>query len=280
MILDYKNFTLKNKSIFERVKMKPPFQPPSNFPNEACFVYVLEGGQQTFSPTEKFHIRQKDAILLKCGNYFTEWIEQNNDGFCEAIGIHLYPDILKIIYDKEIPNFVINRDKSSHKLSVVSNNQLIDAYIESMLFYFDNPTLVDDDLLILKLKELILLLTKTEKADSIIDIISRLFSPREFQLKEVIEAHLYSNVSLETLASLCNLSLSTFKREFDKIFNEAPAKYLKRKKLEKSQELLKVTDYSIGDIAFKCGFTDIAHFSNSFKEYFGINPSDFRLNQK
>lgn len=68
MILDYKSFTFNNKSIFEKVKMKPPFQPPSNFPNEACFVYVLEGQQETYTPTEKIRLQQKDAILLKCGN--------------------------------------------------------------------------------------------------------------------------------------------------------------------------------------------------------------------
>ena len=280
MILDYKSFTFNNKSIFEKVKMKPPFQPPSNFPNEAFFVYVLEGQQETYTPTEKIRLQQKDAILLKCGNYFTEWIEQSDYTFCEAIGIHLYPDVLKLIYEKETPNFILNKTTNSKQVSVVTNNQLIDAYIQSMLFYFENPNLVDDELIILKLKELILLLTKTEKANSIIEIVSKLFTPREHQLKEVVEAHLYSNVGLEVLASFCSLSLSTFKREFNKTYNEAPAKYLKRMKLEKSTELLKISDNSISDIANKCGFSDISHFSNSFKEHYNITPTEYRMTQK
>lgn len=188
--------------------------------------------------------------------------------------------MLKLIYEKETPNFILNKTTNSKQVSVVTNNQLIDAYIQSMLFYFENPNLVDDELIILKLKELILLLTKTEKANSIIEIVSKLFTPREHQLKEVVEAHLYSNVGLEVLASFCSLSLSTFKREFNKTYNEAPAKYLKRMKLEKSTELLKISDNSISDIANKCGFSDISHFSNSFKEHYNITPTEYRMTQK
>lgn len=280
MILDYKNFSLHNKVIFEKVKMKPPFQPPSNFLNEACFVYVTEGGQLTYAPAGRFELRKNDAVLLKCGQYFTEWIKKDAYTECEAIGVHLYPDVLKKIYENEIPDFVLTHNTTGAQTVKVSNNHLIDAYIQSLQFYFDNPALVDEELITLKLKEIILLLTKTEKAGSVIEIVSALFSQRAYQLREVVETHLFSNLKLEQLAAFCNLSLSTFKREFEKTFNETPARYFKLKKLEKSCDLLMAGDLPVTDIAYECGFADVSHFSNSFKEVYNTSPTAYRMNQK
>ena len=66
MVLDHKRFDLFDKMIFEKAVMAPPFRPPSNMPNEACFLYVLNGEQQTVSPTDKLKLKGKDAILMKC----------------------------------------------------------------------------------------------------------------------------------------------------------------------------------------------------------------------
>jgi AraC family transcriptional regulator, exoenzyme S synthesis regulatory protein ExsA len=280
MVLDYKNFSLYNKVIFEKVRMKPPFHPPSNFPNEACFVYVTEGGQLTYAATGRHILKKNDAVLLKCGQYFTEWLKQDEYEECEAIGVHLYPEVLKRIYENDLPDFVLKDNQNGNQLVVVANNHLIDAYIKSLEFYFNNPSLADDELIKLKLKEIILLLTKTEKAASVIEIISGLFSPRAFKLKDVVETHLYSDLNLDQLAAFCNMSLSTFKREFEKTFKASPARYFKLKKLEKSCGLLKLGHLPVTDIAYECGFADVSHFSNSFKEVYHISPSAYRLNQK
>jgi AraC family transcriptional regulator, exoenzyme S synthesis regulatory protein ExsA len=282
MILDHKQIDLYNKMIFERAVLKAPFTVPNAMPNEACFLYVLEGSQRLHSANHRELLKRKDAVLMKCGMYFGEWLSSSDYVQCEAIAVHLYPEVLKKIYESEIPDFIKQYKRQNNPTQVykVTDNTLIDNYIKSMLFYFENPQLVDEELIKLKLKELILLLLKTEKAASIMEVISGLFSPRDYSFKDVIEAHVCSNLTLEQLAQLTNLSVSSFKREFTRIYNDSPAHYLKTRKLEKAAELLILSDKRISDIAFNCGFSDLAHFSNSFQEKFNTSPSQFRLNQR
>ncbi len=282
MILDHKQFDLYNKMIFERAVLKAPFKVPNAMPNEACFLYVLEGSQRVHSANHKELLKQKDAVLMKCGMYFGEWLSSADYKQCEAIAVHLYPEVLKKIYESEIPDFIKKYKKIENQVYLykLKDNALIDNYIVSMQFYFENPELVDDELVKLKLKELILLLLKTEKARSIMDVISGLFSPREYSFKEVIEAHIYSNLSIDELAQLTNMSVSSFKREFTKIYADSPAHYLRNRKMEKASELLRITDLRINEIAFECGFSDVAHFSNSFLERYDTSPSQYRLSQR
>lgn len=133
---------------------------------------------------------------------------------------------------------------------------------------------------VLKLKEIILLLNQTKNAPVIQQILSQLFSPATFIFKQTIEDNIYTHLSSEQLARLTNLSTSSFKREFKKIYNDTPSNYFKSKRLEKAAELLSVSDKRITDISFDCGFSNLAHFSKSFNELFRLSPSDYRLAQK
>ncbi len=281
MIKDYKYLDLFEKMIFEKMILIPPFKTLAQMPDEACFLYVLQGEHDAHSTTKKIRLRPKDAVLMKCGRFIGEWLQTSEYGECEAIAIHLYPEVLKKIYENDIPDFIKQYKKGTTKVDIhkVAGDELIDSFIKSLEFYFQNPQLVDEALLKLKLKELILLLTKTEKAESIMQLISDIFSPKQVSLKEVIDAHIFSNISVEELAELSNLSLSSFKREFAKVYNNSPAQYLKTKKIERAAELLTISDQRISDIAYDCGFADVSHFSKSFHEKFGVSPSQFRSAQ-
>ena len=153
-------------------------------------------------------------------------------------------------------------------------------YIDSILFYFENPTLATEELLVLKIKELFMLLMHTKNAPDVKRVLSKLFSPQSYSIREVVEAHLYDDINVAELAQLSNHSLSSFKRKFKEIYNESTAVYLKKKKLEKAAELLLGSAENISKICYDSGFNDLAHFSRSFKSEFGITPSAYRLNQR
>ncbi|WP_449439568.1 helix-turn-helix domain-containing protein [Pedobacter steynii] len=131
----------------------------------------------------------------------------------------------------------------------------------------------------MKLKEIIILLSQTKNAEAIQMILSQLFSPTIYSFKQIIDANLFSTITLDELADYCNLSLSSFKREFAKHYNDTPANYLKTKRLEKASELLMVSNMRITDIAFECGFNELANFTKSFHGKYGVTPSNYRLNQ-
>lgn len=205
----------------------------------------------------------------KSGNYF------------HSFAVHFHLDVIEKIYKNELPAFLISCQNNSPKSFVrIENKSLINHFVEGMKIYFQYPpTLISEELLILKLKEILLLLSQNDKSSSIHDILASLFSPVTYSIRQIIEAHLYTNISVDQLATLCSMSVSTFKREFNKTFNISPAVYLKNKKLEKSKELLNISEKRINEIAFECGFNDLSHFSKSFVQKYGKNPSEYRQSQ-
>lgn len=279
MILSHQKFDFENKSLIEKVIIKPPFRFAANFPNEACFVYFADGSTKINSSYEQKEVEAKDCVVLKCGTYFADLLKYNEENTYEILVFHLYPDLLKKIYSHEIPGFIKSSGKKSLIRKVVPQDT-ISKFIESLYFYFDNPELVNDDLLELKIKELVLLLVQTKNAESIISLFSDLFSPRTLNLKEVINNHIFSNLSIEDLAGLSNLSLSTFNRTFQATFNDTPANYIKNKRLERVKELLSSSSLSVSEIAYQTCFTDVAHLSRSFKAAFECSPLKFRAKNR
>jgi AraC-like DNA-binding protein len=84
------------------------------------------------------------------------------------------------------------------------------------------------------------------------------------------------NLSLEEYAKLCHRSLSSFKRDFQKEFSEAPGKWLLHKRLDYAASALRNSKRNVTEIALESGFEDVSHFSRVFKERFGVPPMGYR----
>ncbi|MGN0914946.1 MAG: AraC family transcriptional regulator [Succinivibrio sp.] len=83
-------------------------------------------------------------------------------------------------------------------------------------------------------------------------------------------------LSVDDMASLCNLSSSHFMKVFKMTTGESFNVFLIRYRLEKAKELLKTTNDSIVNIAISCGFSNQSYFTRQFKKYCGIKPKEFR----
>ncbi len=280
MITEYKKFDLFGKTVIQKVDLKPPFEYAFPVAEQACFLYMLKGEMEYQSDDDHLKIPTHHSLLLNCINSGKQIQDTNSNNDREIVIVTFHPDILKKVYDKEIPFiFQPNNQVTNQSRGAINNDFLIQKYIEGLLFYFENPSLVNDEILVLKLKEIILLLSQTQDAEIIQVILSQLFSPTKYTFKQVIEANIFSQIGIEDLAQKTNLSTSSFKREFKKLYNDSPANYIKTKRLERATELLLVSDERITDIAFDCGFNDLANFTKSFHDKFGVTPTNYRITQ-
>lgn len=275
MIKNRKHIDVNGRTIIEKLKVSPPLRQSPVFQDEACFLYFSEGGSLISAPAEKVTIYQNEGVLLKCGTYFADLIQNISTGTCEVYVIHLFPDILQEIFNEEVPFFVKENKKTTYTIRISKKN-VIDHFIESLDFYFENPEIVKREILYLKIKELVLLLVQTEAVDTIIELYNHLFTPQKANISEVIESHLYSNLSLDQMAALAGQSLSTFKREFKKYFNDTPANYIRNKRMKKAAELLAYSSHTISEISYQVGYEDSSYFSRLFHEKFKVLPSDYR----
>jgi len=275
MILSRQAFNFQDKPLIEKVIIQPPFRFETFFQNQACFLF-LSGSKSTFnSAKEKVSVESKESLLLKCGSYFIDWLKTSSSNKSEIIAVHFYPEILKKLYQKELPDYIKPKNKKKAIQKIVPDN-VISKFIESLDFYFDNPSLINDDILELKIKELILVLVQTKNADSVLQLISELFTPQKVQIQEIIKNHIFSNLSIQKLAELSGLSVSSFKREFYAIYQQTPIQYINHQRLLKAKELLEISDLSISQIAYQLGFNDPAYFSRLFKKTFNVSPSSLR----
>jgi len=265
------------KVVFEKVELESSF---NRFPkllqeDEACFLFMYKGVFSFRTPTQLIEIGAGEALVAKCGNYFIEPSQkQDLTQPILAFGAYFYPEIIKDFFQTDIKLVAF---KNNYDVNPTKVEPLMKLFIESLNLLFENPELADENLILSKLKELLILLGKTEK--SIQDFINALFTPFEYDFKEIIQQNTFSNLSLSELASLCGCSLATFKRRFKKYYNQSPAKYILQKKLEKAYQLLSVESSSISEIAYTCGFENTNHFNKAFKKHYEISPSQAR-NQK
>lgn len=277
MIIDHNSFQLSGKQTFERVVGCPPVRLSVRMSNEACFYYIVEGQGRTFTPTGKINQPAHEGLVLKCGNYVTEFLENTDSKQFEAVAVHLYPETLRMIYDKDFPGFLEELDRVRPvEYQTFQASELLATYVDSLKFYFQNPSLVSDELQKLKIKELMLLLARTDKAEDVRRLITGLFATTTPNFRGVIEDNLYNNLSTEELALLAGMSLSSFKRAFRKQYQASPARYIRQRRLEQAAKLLRRTSLRVSDVAYDCGFLDLAHFSKSFSKAYGKSPSAYR----
>jgi len=94
---------------------------------------------------------------------------------------------------------------------------------------------------------------------------------------DYIEKHLNEEITLDKIAQVACFSPFHFHRIFSTLINETINAFIQRKRIEKAAQHLKNEEYnSISEIAYNCGFSSAAHFSRTFRKYFGLTAKEYR----
>lgn len=93
---------------------------------------------------------------------------------------------------------------------------------------------------------------------------------------DYIYAHIKERITVEDLAQYTGLSVSYLSRLFKKETGVSVSDYVREKKIEKAQHLLKYCDYSLVEIANYLSFSSQSHFIQLFKDFTGITPKKYR----
>ena len=277
--MEYKEQVIKYRGRIVFIKLSMPFfnrTLKEYVEEEACFMFVNRGEVNVRTPDDYLKLNKDTAMIAKCLNYFFEPSddpESCKDGI-ESVGVFLYPSLVKDLFELDLTtsNYTVN-----YNVKQVHVDMLLENFKNSINILLENPELVDDGMIKTKLKEFVQLLIKSQNAPSQLDFLAALFRPNEVAFKTAIQQNLYASLSLEELAALAHLSVSSFKRKFKETFKESPKKYITQKKVEKAAELLKSSDNRISDVAYDVGFESLATFNRNFTTRYKKSPSEFRL---
>lgn len=91
-----------------------------------------------------------------------------------------------------------------------------------------------------------------------------------------VQEHCFEEIAWEQVADQFHLTPRTLYRQIKETTGLTPESYLKRLRLVSARMQIRESDTTITEIAFLCGFANSNHFTASYKQLFGVTPSQER----
>ncbi len=92
----------------------------------------------------------------------------------------------------------------------------------------------------------------------------------------LIRARACDGLRVEAAMAHSSLSPSTLNRRCRELLGRSPKEELTRVRMEQAQRLLAETDRPVAEVAARCGFAELKHFSRAFRDWVGTTPSEHR----
>lgn len=97
---------------------------------------------------------------------------------------------------------------------------------------------------------------------------------------DYLRQHLRQTVHVTDLAELTGLTVSGFRRTFEKMYSLSPKQYQQQCRMQEAKWLLSATDKDMNEIAEQVGFHRLHSFSQWFKSAEGVSPTVWRKQQR
>ena len=239
-----------------------------NFVQDHTISYVQSGTLEFQLSGAKISYGEGEAFFVK-RNLLAKTIKiPGKNGEFNSISVHFRQETLKEI---GLANDFRKGPEPYRGQPIVSlrNDRLLKNYFESLNVY--EQEVPANSLIRLKVEEGLLLLTSRQS--ELKDVLFDFNKPGKIDLEEFMIKHFRFNVNMKRFAHLTGRSVATFKRDFEKIFQVSPNRWIQQKRLEEAYFLIKEKGRKPSEVYLEVGFEDLSHFSFAFKKNFGVAPS-------
>lgn len=231
-------------------------------------IWFISGQTKIIQADATFYFKTGDIFLIP-RNLLATVINYPKDGAAhKTVVMHLSNQRLKQFYQN------IDVDKSAAAQPTIlsfNNHPLLQGYLASVIPYFDLQGELPQHIASLKISEAISILREIDK--SVDRVLANFEKPGKIDLIDFMERNFMFNMPMEKLGYLTGRSLSTFNRDFKKLFNSTPQKWLTDKRLQLAHYQLSQKKKKPTEVYLEAGFEDLSHFSFAFKKKYGISPT-------
>lgn len=255
-----------------RQQHKTPFH-KKNLLKEHFLLFALEGINDLQIGNQSISLKKGQMLLLKKATYveILKKGEAKDNFMYESVSFSLKKDIiLDFIKLVEMDDYPKNKI-SDNEILIHPYGIRLQTFLESLKPYFDDTEKIKTGLY--KLKILELLYDLSEENPIFLQQLISLNRNETRDLMNVVETNYLRPYTLKELAYISGRSLSSFRREFEALFQTTPAKWIQEKRLQKAKELISSTKLTIADVCYEVGYENVSHFSRLYKSHFGFNPS-------
>ncbi|MCV9933903.1 AraC family transcriptional regulator [Flavobacterium sp. LS1R47] len=130
-----------------------------------------------------------------------------------------------------------------------------------------------------KIKELLILQLETLIDKAIpIDLVGEDDYDKLQQAKLILDKDYVHAPTLPELSRMISLNEFKLKKGFKACFGTTVKSYVIELRMKHAKELFKSKSISVTEVAYKCGYKDVSHFSAAFKAFYGFSPQKFKIN--
>ena len=254
------------------------------FFEEHAVIVVLEGEKKFSSPTQQLHVRKGQVLFFQRGCYS---MNESIDANYRSLVFFVNEKLLKEFVSQHLTLFqnvpapqpdvpILSLTASAILPGQPDRPGTFQSFIESLLPYFGAKTPFLNELLRLKFQELLLHLLEIDAASSPANqlraLLWHIYQGQKADLDYLMNTYLLKPLSIAELARLSGRSLSAFKRDFEEHFQTSPGHWIRHKRLEHAQFLLRNTDKNVSEVGMEIGYESVSHFIKAYKQQYGFTP--------
>ncbi len=243
---------------------------------EHVLLYLYSGEQVIEDRGKKITIQAGECAFIRRNHRLMMYKNSRGEHLYKGISLTFNRAILREFYSKlsktDLPEKVKIPDKNVFMIKPKAD---ITSLFQSLTPYFDENMKPSDGVAQLKLQEGIFAMLN--QSDVFFPILFDFTEPWKIDIIEFLEDHYMDDLTMEQIASYTGRSLATFKRDFSKISNLTPQKWLIKRRLEAAYIKLKEEGKKVQDVYIEVGFKNPSHFSTAFKRQYGVPPGDVAL---
>ena len=239
---------------------------------EYAVNYVRSGEMVLDNGRKQVHVGKGECVYIPRDHRITLYKRPvGGERYC-GIFLNFTRSFLREMYAKVgrygVPE---NTPKMEPGVAKLPRTAELASLFASLEPFFDTDVKPQHDFMHLKLQEGLLALLHIDKrfAPTLFDF----NEPWKIDIMDFMNNNYMYEFSLEELAHYTGRSLATFKRDFKKISDLTPGKWLIRKRLEVAYDMMREGGWKIADVYTKVGFKNQSHFSTAFKRQYGMAPT-------
>ncbi len=232
-------------------------------------VWFISGETKIIQADQNYLFKSGDIFLIP-RNQLATIINYPKDGLPhKSVVMHLTTEKLRDFYS---PLNIKLKSPASQKIKIFNKHPLLESCLASLIPYFDMQDKFPENIASLKITEAISILRSIDK--DIDNVLTNFEEPHKIDLAGFMEKNFMFNMPLEKFGYLTGRSLTTFKRDFQKLYDSTPQRWLTKKRLELAYYHLAEKNKKPVDVYLETGFENLSHFSFAFKKQYGLTPAE------
>lgn len=237
------------------------------------FSFLTEGAKEVISDNSVLSIDNSKFLILKSGHcLMTEKLSQNKN-YRSTILFFSNEILLKFIQKIKLNKTKFIKPKSIYSFE---KDDFINQFVHSLLEISKLSKTTQKQLFEIKFEEIMLYLIEKYGNDFLLSLLENNNDSTQ-KFMQTIERNQLNKLTLNELAFLCNMSVSTFKRKFEKLYSESPIRWFQNKRLEHAHYLLNQKQQNASEIYFEIGYESLSSFIQAYKTKYGVTPKQQQL---